>query len=284
MTLYTHHLPKWKRDEVEDIKKHASQYKVVGVVDMHGIPAHQLQKIRGGLREISLIKMTRNTLVEQALTEIGGAFAEMKSLIGGQSALIFTDANPFRLYKLLEQTKTKMPAKAGEIAPEDIVVQKGPTSFKPGPIVAELQQAGIPAAIEGGKVRIRETKTVVRQGEVISRKVADILAKLEIKPMDVGLNLVGGYSEGVIYRPEQLAIDDVAFMADVMRAAQHGFNLSLNAAIPVRQTIRPLIGKAFIEARALGVQAPVYDRSIIDLIIGKAQSEMSALKNIAKNA
>ena len=56
-----------------------------------------------------------------------------------------------------------MAAKAGETAPEDIVIEKGPTSFKPGPIVGELQQAGIPAAIEGGKVRIRETKTVVKE-------------------------------------------------------------------------------------------------------------------------
>jgi large subunit ribosomal protein L10 len=228
--------------------------------------------------------MTRNTLVEQAFSEIGGAHGEMKSLVAGQTALLFTNANPFRLYRLLEQTKTKMPAKPGEVAPEDIVVQKGPTSFKPGPIVAELQQAGIPAAIEGGKVRIRDTKTVVRKGEVISKKVAEILAKLEIKPMDVGLNMVGSYSEGIIFRPEQLAINEVAFLQDLMLGAQQGVNLSLNAAIPVRQTIVPLIGKAFTEARALGVNAPVYDRSIIELILGKAQSEMSALKNITKNA
>ncbi len=49
---------------------------------------------------------------------------------------------------MLEKTKTKMAARPGETAPEDIVVSKGPTGFRPGPIVGELQQAGIPAAIE----------------------------------------------------------------------------------------------------------------------------------------
>jgi large subunit ribosomal protein L10 len=42
----------------------------------------------------------------------------------GQPALIFTDMNPFKLYKILEDSKTQAPAKAGNIAPSDIVVPK----------------------------------------------------------------------------------------------------------------------------------------------------------------
>ena len=101
-----------------------------------------------------------------------------------------------------------MAAKAGEIAPEDIIVEKGPTSFKPGPIVGELQQAGIPAAIEAGKVRIRETKTIVKKGQPFTPKQAEILAKLDIKPMDIGLLLQVAYFEGNMYEPSVLAIDE----------------------------------------------------------------------------
>ncbi len=46
MALYTRHLPKWKRDEVETIKRHAKEVTLIGLVDMHGIPATQLQQIR----------------------------------------------------------------------------------------------------------------------------------------------------------------------------------------------------------------------------------------------
>ncbi|HVN66608.1 MAG TPA: 50S ribosomal protein L10, partial [Methanomicrobiales archaeon] len=153
MALYTHHLPPWKRDEVEMIKKWAKEFAVISLVDIHGIPAAQLQGIRKDLHGKAVLRMTRNTLIEHAFAELGGDYADLERFIEGQSALIFTNENPFSLYRTLERTKTKMAAKPGEIAPEDIVVPRGPTSFKPGPVVGELQQAGIPAVIEAGKVK-----------------------------------------------------------------------------------------------------------------------------------
>ena len=167
MALYTHHLPTWKKDEVADIKKNAKQFSLIGLVDMYGIPAQQVQQIRRNLRGNAVIKVTRNTLIKHAFEDIGGDVKNLSKYISGHSAIIFTNDNPFKLFKQLEKTKTRMAAKAGDKAPEDIVIEKGPTSFKPGPIVGELQQAGIPAAIEGGKVKIRETKTVVKKGAVI---------------------------------------------------------------------------------------------------------------------
>ena len=53
----------------------------------------------------------------------------------GQSALIFTDMNPFKLFKILEDSKTPAPAKPGAIAPADIVVPRGDTGSAPGPIL-----------------------------------------------------------------------------------------------------------------------------------------------------
>ncbi|OPY37145.1 MAG: 50S ribosomal protein L10 [Methanoregula sp. PtaU1.Bin051] len=282
MALYTHHLPAWKREEVEEIKKNSAQYTLIGLVDMYGIPAAQVQQIRRNLRGKAVIKVVRNTLIEHALGEIGGKVTELNKFISGHSAMIFTNDNPFKLFKALEKTKTKMAAKPGETAPEDIVIEKGPTSFKPGPIVGELQQAGIPAAIEGGKVKIRETKTIVKKGAVISRKVADVLIKMDIKPMDVGLVLQAAFYEGDVYEPSVLAIDETAILAQVQLAAQQAFNLSVNAAIPTKETIAPILTKAVREARGLAIEAAIYEKDVVDAIIGKAQRESLALKNIVK--
>ncbi|WP_343240965.1 50S ribosomal protein L10, partial [Methanoculleus sp. UBA334] len=271
MALYTHHLPKWKKDEVDEIKRGIGEHSLVGVVDMYGIPASQVQHIRRNLRGTARVKMARNTLIEHALNEVGGSVVALREHAEGQSAMIFTNENPFKLFKLLEQTKTKMAAKPGEIAPEDIVVPKGPTSFKPGPIVGELQQVGIPAAIEGGKVKIRETKTVVKKGEVISKKIADALVKLDIKPMDVGLVLQAAYYKNTVFTPDLLVIDEEAYYRNIVLAAQQAFNLSVNAVIPTPLTIGAIIGKAVREARTVGVEASIYEKDIIDLIIGRAQ-------------
>ena len=274
MALYTQHLPRWKKDEVEEIKRGIEEHSLVGVVDMYGIPASQVQQIRRNLRGTARVKMARNTLIEHALNELGGSVASLNDHAEGQSALIFTNENPFKLFKLLERTKTKMAAKPGETAPEDIVIPKGPTSFKPGPIVGELQQVGIPAVIEGGKVKIRETKTVVKKGEVINKKVAGALIKLGVKPMDVGLILQAAYYRETIFTPDLLAIDEDAYANNIVLAAQQAFNLSVNAAIPTKLTIAAIIGRAVREARNVGVDAAIYEKDIVDLIIGRAQREM----------
>ncbi len=274
MALYTHHLPRWKKEEVEEIKRGIEGHTLVGVVDMYGIPASQIQQIRRNLRGTATVKMARNTLIEHALNELGGSVATLNDHAGGQSALIFTNENPFKLFKLLEKTKTKMAAKPGETAPEDIVVPKGPTTFKPGPIVGELQQVGIPAAIEGGKVKIRENKTVVKKGEVINKKVAEALVKLSIKPMDVGLILLAAHYKSTVFTPDLLAIDEESYVNNIMLAARQAFNLSVNAAIPTALTIEAIIGKAVRDARSVGVEAPIYEKDIADLIIGRAQREM----------
>jgi large subunit ribosomal protein L10 len=282
MALYTRHLPGWKKTEVEEIKKNTAKYTLVGLVDMYGIPAAQVQQIRRNLRGKAVIKVTRNTLIEHALKEIGGQVSGLSKFISGHSAMIFSNDNPFKLFKQLEKTKTKMAAKAGETAPEDIVVEKGPTSFKPGPIVGELQQAGIPAAIEGGKVKIRETKTIVKKGAVISAKVAAVMIKLNIRPMDVGLALQAAYYEGDVFEPSVLAIDEAAILEQIRLAAVQAFNLSVNAAIPTKDTISPILTKAVREARGLAVEAAVYGKDVVDAIIGKAQKESIALKSIVR--
>jgi large subunit ribosomal protein L10 len=282
MALYTRHLPAWKKTEIDEIKTNAAKYTLVGLVDMYGIPAAQVQQIRRNLRGKAVIRVTRNTLIEHALGEIGGKVAGLSKYVSGHSAMIFSNDNPFKLFKQLEKTKTRMAAKAGETAPEDIVVEKGPTSFKPGPIVGELQQAGIPAAIEGGKVKIRETKTIVKKGAVISAKVAGVMIKLDIRPMDVGLALQAAYYEGDVFEPSVLVIDEAAILEQIRRAAAQAFNLSVNAAIPTKDTIVPILTKAVREARGLAVEAAIYEKDVVDAIIGKAQKESIALKSIVR--
>ncbi|GAA5261747.1 50S ribosomal protein L10 [Methanocalculus sp. MC3] len=278
MAVYTRHLPQWKQDEVEEVKKNVQEYALIGIIDTFGIPASQFQQIRRNLKERAIIKVMRNTLIEHAFSDLGGPYDDLKEHITGHSALIFTNDNPFRLFKSLEQTKTKRAAKAGEIAPEDIVVQKGATSFKPGPIVSELQQAGIPATIDGGKVKIRETKTVVKAGEVIDRKKAGVLSKLDVKPMDVGLSLFVALYQDELYLPDVLGIDETEYYNKLVLAVQQAFNLSVNAAYPTAFTMETILAKAFREARSLGIEAAIYEKDVIDGIIAKAYRQMNTIK------
>ena len=278
---HAEHVPQWKQDEVDNIKKLIQSHKVFGMVGIEGIIATKIQKIRRDLKDVAVIKVSRNTLIERALNQLGENVPGMNKYLDKQTALIFTNESPFKLYKVLEQTKTPSAIKGGAIAPVDIIVQKGPTSFPPGPILGDLQSAGIPASIEAGKVAIKETKVVCQAGQAVSQKLATMLSKLEIYPLIIGLDMRAAYDEGTIYEPELLAIDESQYVSDIIRAAQNAFNLAVNTAYPTSATMGTLLAKAFAEAKNLGVNAVVFDTGVMDSLLAKAYVQMTSVASKA---
>ncbi|CAJ38242.1 50S ribosomal protein L10 [Methanocella arvoryzae] len=276
---HSEHIPQWKKDEIKKIVDGVHSHKVVGIVDVRGVPADSLQKMRRNLLGKVEMRMVRNTLSTIAFDSLpeGEKAKELAKYVDGQMLIVYTNDNPFKLYKLLNATKSKRAAKGGDIAPSDIVIPKGPTSFKPGPLVGEFQQVGIPAGIEGGKVVIKDTKTVVKQGEKISAKLAEALTRLEIMPIDVGLNLMAAVEGHMLYKPEDLGMDEDLLRDMFAQAAAHAFNLSIEAGITTKDTIEPLIQKAVMESKALAVNAPIFEKDVMDLIMSKAEMEMLAV-------
>ncbi len=266
------HRPVWKDEEVNRIKADAQGHDVIAVVSIHGIPARQFQGIRAELKDVAKIQVARNTLIHRALDESGEATLKLFENVEGPTALIFTNLNPFKLFKLLESSRTPAPAKAGEKAPRDIIVEKGPTPFRPGPIVGDLQNAGIPAAIEKGKIVIRDTKTVVKAGESISARLADVLQRLEIYPMEVGLYLRAAYDGDVIYKPEDLRIDEQAYFGQFVSAISSALNLSINAEYPTSLTVTTLLQKGSFEAMNLALEAEVFEPEVLKILLSRAQS------------
>ncbi|MBN2110930.1 MAG: 50S ribosomal protein L10 [Methanosarcinaceae archaeon] len=271
---HTEHVPQWKKKEVEDIKELIKNYPLLGVVGIGGIPAKQLQKMRRDLQGTAVLKVARNTLIKRAFDESDNDVRKMDEFIDVQTALVFTENNPFRLYKMLEQSKSPSPIKGGVVAPDDIVVEAGPTGFPPGPILGDLQSVGIPSAIDGGKVVIRETKTVAKAGEVVSQKLASMLTRLEIYPLEVGLDLRAVLESGSVFTPDVLAIDESRYFSDIILATRQAFNLSVNATYPTKENITTLISKAAGESRNLGINAAVFEPDIMGSLLGKAQSQM----------
>ncbi|MGE5458082.1 MAG: 50S ribosomal protein L10 [Methanococcaceae archaeon] len=275
------HIPKWKKDEIEDIKRLITTHSSVGIVGVTGIPSNQLQLMRKSLRGIADLKMCRNSLIDRALAESSDEVKQINKYVESQTALLFTNENPFKLFKILDKGKTSAPMKAGGVAPKDIVVEKGPTSFPPGPIVGELTGAGIPAGIEGGKVVIRQTKTVAKKGDVVDAKLASILSRLEIHPMELGLDLRAVYENGMIYESKILSVDETTYTNNLTLAVQHAFNLSVNSAYPAKATISTLLTKAASQSRNLAINAEIMMPEIIDVLLGKANAQMMSIARLA---
>ena len=277
----------WKQDYVEDLKKVISASPVIGIVNVTGIPAPQLQKMRASLRGKMTLLVAKNNLLLLALNELEkdkAGVSGLIELINGQCAIVGSTDNPFKLYKVMEATMTASPAKGGELAPDDIDIKAGETPFKPGPIVGDLQQAGIPAAIEGGKVVIKKSKTLVKAGEPIPANMAKMLTKLEIFPLTVGMDLRGVFEEGLVFKSDVLAIDEVAFMGNLHGVIGGSFNLACQIGYTTPLTIKPLLSKGSSEAMSVAIFAGITNKDTIERLLGMAGGKMMALASLIPDA
>jgi len=233
--------------------------------------APQMQKLREKIREIGVLRVSRNRLIKRALEECGGKFPELAKAISGQTGILAAKENPFKLYKFIKASRTKAPAKGGEIAQSDIEIKAGETPFKPGPIVGELQKVGIPAAIEGGKVVIKKDKVLVKAGETISKEIAQALTRLEIYPIEIGLNLRAVYEDGVVYTPDLLEIDEEKFRQQIIDAVRNALTLAIDRKWATKETINYLISMAHQDALALSLSIGFPTKENMELVCSLSQ-------------
>ena len=273
----TETVPEWKQAEVDELVDFLERYDAVGVVGVTGIPSRQLQSMRRGLHGSAEVRMSRNTLMTRAVQEVDDGLEQLADEIAGEVAFVGTNDNPFGLFKELEASKTPAPIGAGEVAPNDIVIPEGDTGIDPGPFVGELQTVGASARIMEGSIKVTEDSKVLEAGETVDQDLADVLSEMGIEPKEVGLDLRAVYADGVLFEPDELAIDVDEYREDVQAAAAAARNLSVNAAYPTAQTAGTLLAKAAGEAKSVGLEATIVNEELAPDLIGKADAQLRAL-------
>ena len=279
------YIPKWKTDEIKEVIQLINSYNVFGILSFEGILGNQFQNMRKKLHNIAVLKVMRNTLIEKALLDssLEPKIQSMKKYISNQTALIFTNENPFKLYKLLDSIKTKSPVKSGSISPLDIKVEKGSTSFPPGPLLGDFQNAGIPVTIESGKICIKESKIVCQKGEKVSPKLASALTKLEIYPIDVGLLLKIVYDSGNLFSSEDLNIDVKKYNNDIINCINESFNFSLNTIYTTKETIKYILQNSYLNSLNMSINCMIYTNENINYMISKCLSSVYLLSSLVIN-
>ena len=272
----------WKLKEVEEISGLMKEYPVVGVLNMSGMPSRQLVQMKKNLGEDAKIRMSRRRLILKALetAKVEG----LNDQIEGMPALLLAKTEPFKLAKLLRDSKTSAPAKEGSVMPKDIVVPEGETSFAPGPIVGELQTLGVKAAIESGKVVIKQDSVLAEKDEKINKKKADVMAKLGLEPMEIGLDLLAVYENGTIYGKEALSITTEDILAQMQAAASNVFNLTYNITYPTKDNIKLFVQQAYNNVKNLAYEINYTCEATVKDLLGKANAQASALKGLVKEA
>lgn len=277
------HIAEWKHGEVKELTDLLTSNKIVGIVEIGGIPAPQMQQMRSNLHNIASIRSAKNRLIFRALDEAEKqvkGISILKESITGQTAIISTEMNPFKLFAKIKATRTMAPAKGGETATYNIKVKAGDTPFKPGPVVGELQKAGIPAAILEGKVVIKTDKIIVSEGEKIPVDVAQMLTRLEIFPIEIRMSLHAVFEDGNIFKPDVLDINIDEFIGKMKQAFNNSFNLAIETGWFNELTIKPLLMNAYNNAFTLAIKQGIVNKETVKNLLLKAHVNVLALKNI----
>lgn len=269
---------KRKQEFVSQLAERMKKFKVIAIADLRNYPDRYLQAARKKLRGDAEIIVAKNTLIKRALEQAERG-KELGEMMVGPTALVMTNMNPFQLYRIVKGSKGKAAAKPGQIAPYDIMVPAGETNLPPGPVLSELKQGGVNAQIKGGKVVVATDSIVAKAGERISEATAKALQKLGVEPFEVMFNILAAWEEGVVYRKEVLDVDERKLMEDIRRAASDAFKLSFNVLYPTKQNIELLLRKAHMESMNLALNAEVYEKEAVGLMLAKAGAQASALKS-----
>jgi large subunit ribosomal protein L10 len=270
-----------KKKSVLDLKATIDQYPVVAIINLENLPARQLQKMKTKLRKDLEIKVAKKSIIEHALALSNKKnITKLVNYLEGSPALLLSKENPFRIYKLLKQSKSSAAIKAGQVTPKDLTIPAGPTPFAPGPIIGELGMLKIKAGIEAGKVVIKEDAHVAKKGDTVNDKLASLLMRLGVEPMEIGLNLVAAYENGDVLVGDVLDIDEKAFMIKIQSAAREALNLAVDVAYPTKDTIILLIQKSSRDSKAIAVERDILADEVVGQILAKATAQAEAVSNI----
>jgi large subunit ribosomal protein L10 len=270
-----------KVKEVEAITQLIKQYKIVGIANLQKVRAAQLQEFKKNLADKVYMRVIKNALMKLAIENCSERpdLKKLEEHLQGSNIYIFTDLNPFKLALILEKGKVKTTAKSGDIAAFDVIVPAGNTGQPPGPIISQLNAVGLPTRIESGSVWINKDTLVVKKGEVINERLASMLSKLGIKPVETGLAISFAFDDGLIVTKEQLRLDIDGTRQDVGRAYAESFALSLSISYPTKENMVTFLQIAQREAYALSMNAAISTRETIEDLIRKAHAEMLGLSS-----
>ncbi len=268
-----------KAEAVEEIRAFLQQHNAVGVAGLKKVRAAQLQELRKKLEKSAYIRVVKNTIMKRAIAECKDkpGLENFEEHLAGSNIFLFTNLNPFKLLLLLEKSRVKTTAKAGDIAAFDITISAGNTGLPPGPIISQFTAVGLPTRIEAGSVWVSRDTMVAKKGDVITARLASVLSKLGIKPVEVGLTLKAVYDEGLIIIKDQLRLDISKVRRSIEEAHISAFNLSVNAAYPLPENIESLLQTAHKEAYWLALNAGIPSPDTIKDLIRKAHAEMLSL-------
>nr|BAN39226.1 60S acidic ribosomal protein P0, putative [Entamoeba histolytica] len=229
------------------MKKLLEEYKQVVVVKCDNVGSSQFQTIRKELRGTCEFVMGKNTLIRKAIKNQAETQPELEELlphIKGNVGFIFTKGDLYQLKAKLTELKAPSPAKAGVIAPNDVIVPAGDTGLDPTQ-TNFVQALNIASKITKGQIEITSETLLIKEGEKVGVSQAVLLQKLKINPFKYGAVIDVVYDNGIVYDAKALDLTESDIVKKFQEGVQAATAISLAANLPTEAACPHLMLNAF---------------------------------------
>ena len=276
--------PKRKTEMHQLLQELPKKYKVMAIIKMKKVRSTQILPLRKTLKgEVEFVSI-KDRVAKKALESLDvPGIKDMVGELKGQIMLMFTNMSPFKLNVLLAKNKIMMAARGGDIASIDIVVPAKNTGIAPGPMLTEFKEAGIPTKIDQGTIWIAKDTTPAKKGEAINEKLASLLGKLDIKPVEAGISLYSAVEEGLKYTAEEMIVDVEKTRDTFAQFHQEAVSLSIEAGYITADNISQILGKASQSARSVSIESGFMTDETKEQILQKADAQAKAVAGQSKD-
>jgi large subunit ribosomal protein LP0 len=245
-----------KLDYEERINQCLNKYSKVVFCKMDNVRSQQVHHVRRELRgkaEIVMGKKTLQAKIVENRADSSSATAndkaffskcEQLSLLTGNTALLFTNAEVSEIATVLDSHRIQAPARVGAIAPCDVVVPAGNTGMEPT-ATSFFQALNIPTKISKGTVEIISDKKVLSEGDKVDNSTAALLQKLKISPFYYQVEIGSVYDRGVVFTRQDLNMTDAIVEKHLLEGIASISALSLGAGIPTAASFPVFVADAF---------------------------------------
>ncbi|OON14276.1 ribosomal protein L10 [Opisthorchis viverrini] len=245
----------WKADYFKKLSKHLGDCDKCFVVNVDNVRSKQMQQIRVALRGSAEIVMGKNTLMKKVIHAQMARNPHLEKIlphVRENVGFIFTKADLLEIREKLEANRVEAPAKAGTIAPCDVIVPAQNTGLGPEK-TSFFQALNIPTKIARGSIEILNDIPIITKNTKVGMSEATLLNMLKIYPFTYGLVITQVYDHGSVYDPAVLDITPTMVMEKFMVGVQNIVALGLATGHTTFATVPQVLVNGFMDMLAISV-------------------------------